>query len=115
LIGARMKQRFVWVIMFAALVALTVILAACSSTAQSNAAGSREIKLAPASQLSSDIQNAPSQVREAYQFALANADLMKQIPCYCGCGSVGHTSNLDCYIKEVKPDGTIVFDQHALG
>jgi hypothetical protein len=54
-------------------------------------------------------------VREAYQFAVANPDLMKQIPCYCGCGAMGHTSNYACYVKGVKPDGSVDFDDHALG
>lgn len=75
----------------------------------------REIKLAPASRLPAKMQNAPTRVREAYQFAMANPDALKNVPCYCGCGAVGHTSNYDCYVKEAKPDGTFVFDDHALG
>jgi len=26
---------------------------------------------------------------------------------------MGHTSDLDCFIEEFKPDGTIVFGYHA--
>ena len=44
-----------------------------------------------------------------------NPDALKNVPCYCGCGKVGHTSNYSCYVKDVKPSGEIVFDQHALG
>ena len=95
-------------------VLLAVALSACSSAAQPGAATGK-VELAPASQLSPELQKAPSKVREAYQFALANPELLKRIPCYCGCGSIGHTSNLDCYIKEVKSNGSAVFEEHALG
>jgi hypothetical protein len=40
---------------------------------------------------------------------------MKNIPCYCGCGNVGHTSNYSCYVAGQNPDGTLRFDDHALG
>jgi hypothetical protein len=93
-------------------VLLALLLSACSSAAQPVPKG---VKLAPVSQLLPEVQKAPVQVREAYQFASANPELMKKIPCYCGCGSIGHTSNLDCYIKEVSPDGKITFETHALG
>jgi len=93
---------------------LAVALSACSAAAQPGAATGK-VKLAPASRLSPELQQAPPKVREAYQFALANPELLKRIPCYCGCGSMGHTSNLDCYIKEVKANGSAVFEEHALG
>jgi Protein of unknown function with PCYCGC motif len=59
--------------------------------------------------------SAPTQVREAYQFAVANPDALKDVPCYCGCGALGHTSNYSCFVKDVNSDGQVVFDQHALG
>ena len=62
-----------------------------------------------------EVKNAPASVQQAYQFAAANPDLMKQMPCYCGCGDIGHTSNYDCYVAEVDAQGTITYDNHALG
>ena len=51
---------------------------------------------------------------ELYNFQLANGDLMKWMPCFCGCGkSDGHTSNRDCYVDKVNADGTVVFDNMA--
>ncbi len=61
------------------------------------------------------MQNAPVRVREAYQFALANPAALKNVPCYCGCGAMGHTSNYSCYLKGTGPDGSPQFDDHALG
>jgi hypothetical protein len=72
-----------------------------------------EIKLAPVSQLPERVKRAPPVVQEAYRFAIANPEVLAQLPCYCGCGSMGHESDLDCFIEEFKPDGTIVFGYHA--
>src|SRR5829696_2788529 len=66
-------------------------------------------------QMPADVQSAPVTVQEAYQFSAAKPDVMKNIPCYCGCGNVGHTSNYDCYISNVDPQGNVTFDNHALG
>jgi hypothetical protein len=58
---------------------------------------------------------APKGTAEAYQFAVNNPDVLKYIPCYCGCGELdGHTSNLDCFIKSGSGNN-IVFDKHAAG
>jgi hypothetical protein len=61
------------------------------------------------------VQSAPVAVQEAYRFNTANPGIMQDIPCYCGCGDIGHTSNYDCYISGVDASGTITFDNHALG
>jgi hypothetical protein len=75
---------------------------------------SRAYALAPESALPANVRQAPPGVREAYRFAIANRDILRQIPCYCGCGPQ-HESNAECYIKGVKPDGSLVFDDMSLG
>ena len=77
--------------------------------------GSVALPMAPESALPDFVRGAPTQVREAYRFAIANRELLSAVPCYCGCGSMGHRSNLDCYIKSVRADGTIEFENHAFG
>jgi hypothetical protein len=77
--------------------------------------GSVELAMAPESALPDFVRGAPPQVREAYRFAIANRELLRAVPCYCGCGAMGHRDNLDCYIKSVRPDGTIEFEHHAFG
>lgn len=62
-----------------------------------------------------EIRSAPATVREAYQFAAANPEVFKQIPCYCGCGAMGHTSNYVCYVSNVDDQGKVNYDTHALG
>ncbi len=87
-------------------------LAACGSGKQVAPKG---IALAPVSALPRWAQDAPARVRTAYRFAAANPEALRNVPCYCGCGSIGHTSNLSCYIKEAQTGGALVFDNHALG
>ena len=85
-------------------------LPACSA-AQDNA----DLSMAPMSGMPAEVQNAPTSVQQAYQFAVANPDVMKQIPCYCGCGDIGHTSNYACYVSDVDDKGAVTYDNHALG
>ncbi len=102
------KSKALFVTMLSML--LLVVLPACSS-AQKGV----ELKMAPMSGMPAEVQSAPVSVQQAYQFAVANPDVMKQIPCYCGCGSIGHTSNYSCYVSGVNDKGGITFDNHALG
>jgi hypothetical protein len=60
-------------------------------------------------------QQASPEAQQAYRFAVAHLKVLQYMPCYCGCGSIGHTSNKDCYIREVRPDGAVVLDPHGFG
>jgi len=61
------------------------------------------------------VRSAAPRVREAYAYAVSNPAELQKYPCYCGCGAMGHTSNLSCYVQDIAPDGTITFDNHANG
>ncbi len=74
-----------------------------------------DLQMMSMDQMPAEVQSAPVTVQTAYQFIVANPDVMKNIPCYCGCGDIGHTSNYDCYISDVDAQGNIKFDNHALG
>lgn len=88
---------------------VSLFLSACSAGNQKNTV------LMSLDKMPVEVQAAPVSVQQAYQFAAANPDLMKQIPCYCGCGAMGHTSNYACYVQSVDASGVIIFDTHALG
>jgi hypothetical protein len=77
-------------------------------------AAEHRYKLAPESVLQADIAKAPAEVREAYRFAIINRDTLKYIPCYCGCGSEGHTSNASCYLKDSSTREKLEFDRMSL-
>jgi len=75
-----------------------------------------EIKLAPVSDLPDGARSAAANVQEAYRFAIANKELLEQIPCFCGCVAGGHESNYNCYVAEDGGPGVVLqFDSHALG
>ena len=74
-----------------------------------------DLHMMPMDQMPAEVQSAPVTVQEAYQFTAANPDVMKNIPCYCGCGDIGHTSNYDCYVSDMDAEGNLKFDNHALG
>src|SRR5574341_130854 len=96
---------------FASLAVLVaVVLPACSTPPDT--AG---LHMMAMDRLPAQVQSAPASVRTAYQFAAANPDVMQNIPCYCGCGSIGHTSNYSCYVSHAGPQGGLSFDNHALG
>lgn len=60
-------------------------------------------------------QDATPQVQEAYRYAVANRDVMRYFPCFCGCGAQGHASNLDCYVREYRDDGSVLLDAMSFG
>jgi hypothetical protein len=69
----------------------------------------------PLEKMPPEVQGVPSVVQQSYQFAAANPDVLKGIPCYCGCGHIGHTSNYSCYVQNTDANGKLTFDNHALG
>ncbi len=88
---------------------LSGAISACSSNAE------RPFPMASMNEMPVDVQSAPVTVIEAYQFAVANEDVLTKLPCYCGCGAAGHTSNYACYVSGENADGSLAFDNHALG
>jgi hypothetical protein len=89
-------------------------LAGCSAEGKSGAAG-HGFAMAPLTDMSAEVQQAPITVQQAYQFAVANPEILKHIPCYCGCGAMGHTSNYSCYVAGTGVNGEVIYDNHALG
>lgn len=94
---------------------LLVTLAGLIAVSCSAQTGGQSYQLAALEELPDEVQSAPVSVQQAYQFAVKNPDVLKAIPCYCGCGGMGHTSNYSCYVAEEKSGGDLVFDGHALG
>jgi hypothetical protein len=87
--------------------------AGCSE--QTANSGDHSYRLAPLRQMTHEVQQAPATVSQAYQFAVYNEDVLAQLPCYCGCGAMGHTSNYSCYVAGKGENGDLLFDNHALG
>lgn len=95
------------------LLLLSAALTACSGGEASGAAHNG-LKMAPISAMPEDVKRASTTVQDAYRFNVANPEIMQEIPCYCGCGGMGHKSNYACYVQQDN-GGDITFDTHALG
>ena len=58
------------------------------------------------------VQALTAEWQGAYAFALARPDVLQWLPCYCGCGAMGHRSNLDCFFQH-REAGSIAWEEHA--
>lgn len=103
-----LNKRF-WFFLTLALIVISTLTTGCSV-----ATDDHKLKMAPLTSMPQDVKMSPTTVQQAYQFAIANPQVMKQIPCYCGCGKVGHTSNYSCYVAS-EQNGKIEYDLHAIG
>lgn len=60
------------------------------------------------------VTEADPEVKALYEFQITHGELMRYMPCFCGCGNqAGHRSNRDCYVESVGADGTVVLDSMA--
>jgi hypothetical protein len=60
------------------------------------------------------VTDAGPEVKRLYEFQITHGELMRYMPCFCGCGDfAGHRSNRDCYVRRVNRDGSVVFDDMA--
>jgi hypothetical protein len=57
----------------------------------------------------------PAETQAMYRYAVANEEVLKWFPCYCGCVDGGHRSNFDCYVREVHPNGRVRLDTMSFG
>lgn len=59
------------------------------------------------------VQALPGAGQAAYAYALARPDVLQWLPCYCGCGGMGHGSNLDCFFVRREVESTFTYEEHA--
>jgi hypothetical protein len=59
------------------------------------------------------VLQAPPIVKTLYEFQITHGDLMRYMPCFCGCGADGHRSNRDCYVRRVRAGGSVQLDSMA--
>ncbi len=96
------------------LLSLSVGIGSCSNKSVALEAD-HQYDLASLAGMPVEVQQAPVTVQQAYQFAVANPGVLEQIPCYCGCGAMGHNSNYACYVADTHTGGEVKYDNHALG
>lgn len=104
---------------------ISLLLAACGTADQTGApkteqtnhgdhadhashdAGDQLEKTAGPDTLPAFLNEQDESIQTIYLSVAKHPDLLKKIPCYCGCGeSAGHTSNYDCFIEEQTASST---------
>jgi hypothetical protein len=51
-----------------------------------------------------------------FQFAAQHPEVLHHIPCFCGCQSMGHRHNDDCFVKARDARGVPTeWEAHGLG
>ncbi|MDR6224677.1 PCYCGC motif-containing (lipo)protein [Desmospora profundinema] len=53
-------------------------------------------------------------VKVAYAYAADHPEQLEYIPCYCGCGSIGHGSVKSCFLSS-ESDQDVSYDPHGAG
>jgi hypothetical protein len=53
--------------------------------------------------------------RLAYEFAGRHPEVIKYVPCYCGCERSGHGSNESCFVRSRDARGGVTWDDHGWG
>jgi hypothetical protein len=71
------------------------------------------LETVPQGSLPSFAQQASPKVQEVYRYAVDHRETLQYIPCFCGCGKIGHRHNGDCYIAERLSGGRITFNNHG--
>src|SRR5437867_4207349 len=41
----------------------------------------------------------PDVIRTVYRFAAEHPEVLRYMPCFCGCNKIGHRSSEDCFVK----------------
>ncbi len=59
--------------------------------------------------------NSSDKVQETYIMAATYPEVVAQVPCYCGCVTDGHKSNLDCFVQNMRTDNAVTgWDSHGI-
>lgn len=61
--------------------------------------------------LPANVLMAAPDVRAVYEFAARRPDVLRYLPCFCGCHTAGHRSNYDCFIDSLRAEGSVAIDE----
>ena len=53
--------------------------------------------------------------RAAYEFAARHPEVLRHIPCFCGCERNGHGNNEDCFVARRRADRGPEWNPHGIG
>jgi hypothetical protein len=115
---------FTFLLGLAGLGLITTVVVAAHQGAPRAAASTPPVKTAPMAKYSvpplPNVGFAPVRsmdiVRATYDFAAQHPEVLKYVPCFCGCGSQGHKANESCFVARRDPKGNVLeWDTHGFG
>jgi hypothetical protein len=57
----------------------------------------------------------PEVIRTVYRFAAEHPEVLRYIPCFCGCNEMGHRSSEDCFVKNRSKTGAVTeWNEHGI-
>jgi hypothetical protein len=57
----------------------------------------------------------PDVIRTVYRFAAEHPEVLRYMPCFCGCNEMGHRSSEDCFVKSRSAGGTVTeWNEHGI-
>lgn len=71
------------------------------------------LETVPKGELPAFAKQGGPKVQEAYRYAADNGEILRYIPCFCGCTNIGHRHNADCYVAARLSEGRITFTSHG--
>ena len=99
---------------FYAIVPVVVVLLIAGVWLLTNSSDGGDTGMAPVSiELPHWVRQGTSKAQQAYTQAVVHRDELRYIPCFCGCGPIGHQSVADCFVDRVSPDGAVIYDTHG--
>lgn len=100
---------------FIAVILASAAMMVAAGTAPRGAADIPAVIPAANGALPAHVHAAGPMAEMAYQAAIDHPEIVSSVPCLCGCiESLGHQSNLDCYIEEATAEGVTLYSSHGL-
>jgi hypothetical protein len=111
-------------------IGLSAFAAGCSPSEAPPAAQEPPPRVAPAPQVSLNqiapdlpplpdglfnAPRSPEAVKAAYEFAARHPEVLKYVPCFCGCERMGHKGNDDCFVSSRNAAGQVTaWESHGM-
>jgi hypothetical protein len=105
------------------LVVAIVLIASCSTDTPSSrapqpgaaGAGGYTGDLAPLPKVQFASARPEPLTRAAYEFAARHPEVLRHMPCFCGCERNGHRNNEDCFVARRDDSGRPEWSPHGIG
>jgi hypothetical protein len=57
----------------------------------------------------------PEVIQAVYRYAAEHPEVLRYVPCFCGCNEMGHRSSEDCFVKSRSKNGTVTeWNEHGI-